>query len=459
MPQVLIKGSLHPGQAAIYNSPARYKVVAAGRRFGKSYFAAITLVQAAMMTEHRGFPLTADNGVFYVAPTFGQAKQAVWAKIHIISGGWVQNGGLIVNENVNDGWIELVSGRKIYIKGSDDPERLRGAGLSYVVLDEYADMKSYVWDEIIEPALMDVEGDALFIGTPKGKNHFYKLFMGALEKPVDSATGDNSAWEDYEAFNFKSDDNPFLSKKAVAKLRAKLSSRSRNLLRQEMEASFLSGGNSELKSVNFDVLPAAPAYDLGSIFVTVDLGGFSKDTNSKKISRRDPHVICVTLVIQDMWFVLEMQYGYWDTRETAQKIVLMLRKYPGCRLGIEKGALANAVGPYLEDYMREFSLYVTPEPLSHGNQRKVDRIIWALQGRSERGQIAFISDTTRIMGRPQASMPWIEWMQDQLDDFPDPLAHDDGPDALAYVDQMAKSNYVDDSDIEEWEELDKVAGY
>lgn len=446
---VSITGKLHPGQAAIYNSAARYKVVAAGRRFGKSYFAALTLIEAAMKMEHRGHPLNADNAVFYVAPTFGQAKQAVWAKIHILAG-LARNGGLIVNENVNDGWIELVSGRRINVKGADEPERLRGAGLNYVVLDEYADMKPHVWDEIIEPALMDVEGDALFIGTPKGKNHFYKIFMGALEKPVDMSTGNNDHWSEYEAFHFKSDDNPFLSERAVKKMRSN-PRKSRQTIRQEMDASFLSGGNSELKSANFPVIDRAPDWNLGSIFITVDLGGFSKSEGTKRIERKDPHVLCVTLVIQDVWYVLEMKYGYWDTRKTALYIVQILRKYPGARLGIEKGALMNAVGPYLEDYMREYSRYVTPEPLSHGNQRKIDRIIWALQGRAERRQILFV--------KSELVDPWIDWMADQLDDFPDPLAHDDGPDALAYVDQMAKSNYVDDSDIEEWQPQDLVSGY
>jgi predicted phage terminase large subunit-like protein len=443
--EVLIKGTLHPGQAAIYNSPARYKVVAAGRRFGKSYFAALTLIQAAMATEHRGIPLTPDNATFYVAPTFGQAKQAVWAKIRIIAG-FKHQGGLIVNENVNDGWIELVSGRKIHIKGADDPERLRGAGLNYVVLDEYADMKPHVWDEIIEPALMDVEGDALFIGTPKGKNHFYKIFMGALMKPVDDETGDNEHWQEYEAFHFKSDDNPFLSARAVKKMRSN-PRKSKAVIRQEMDASFITGGNRELKSENFPILAVAPSYASGSIVITVDLAGFKKQDGSKKILKTDEHVICTTLAIEDRWYVLDMQHGHWGTREVALKIVNTLRKYPGARLGIEDGALSNAVSEPLNDYMRSFSRYVHVDPLKHNNQRKVDRIIWSLQGRSERGLIAFIKGD------------WNEWMAEQLDDFPDPLAHDDGPDALAYVDQMVVSNYVDEHDAEEWQPLDLVSGY
>jgi hypothetical protein len=307
-------------------------------------------------------------------------------------------------------------------------------------------MKAHVWDEIIEPALMDVNGDALFIGTPKGKNHFYKIFMGALEKPIDENTGDNEKWADYEAFNFKTDDNPFLSEKAVA---AKRKNSSRNTVRQEMDANFLSAANSDLKSSNFPIIPFAqvPPLDSGSIFITVDLAGFKKQEGTKKIIKTDESVICVTFVSRDYWYVLDMLHGHWDVRKTAQYIANATRKYPGSRLGIEKGALMNAVGPYLDEYMREFNLYVTPEPLTHGNARKVDRIVWALQGRSERRQISFVKGD------------WNDWMADQIDDFPDPLAHDDGPDALAYTDQMARANYVVESDIEEWQELDPVAGF
>ena len=211
------KVSLHPGQAAIYNSPKRFKVAVAGRRFGKSHFAALMLGVEALKSEHTSkssgttYPLTIEHGVYYVAPTFDQAKRIMWPKLQEVLG-YERLGGFIRKENVNDGWMELISGRRIYIKGADNPHSLRGIALSYVVLDEYADMKPFVWDEIIDPALMDVEGDALFIGTPKGKNHFYKLFMAAAHQ--------EQGYEDWEAFHFKSLDNPFLNPKEIERMMA-----------------------------------------------------------------------------------------------------------------------------------------------------------------------------------------------------------------------------------------------
>ena len=429
--------SLHPGQAAIYNSPARFKVCAAGRRFGKSHFAALMLGVEALKTTDRGYALTIEHAVYYVAPTFDQAKRVMWPKLNELLG-HVKTGGLIVNSNINDGWLELISGRRIYIKGADNPDSLRGIGLSFVVLDEYADMKSNVWEEIIDPALMDVEGHALFIGTPKGKNHFYGLFMGALERLP--------GYEDWEAFHFMSTDNPFLKKKELDRM-LNDPNRSREIVRQEIEASFISGSGKTLKPGWFAIVESLPGTDKesGSWFITVDLAGFTK-VRGKPNVRLDESVICATYVTNLCWYVHTIRHGYWDVRETALQIVTMCKEYQG-RLGIEQGALLNAVGPYLEDYMREFGRYVNVEPMRHGNTKKIDRITWALQGRAERGRIKLIKGD------------WNEWFLDEIADFPDPLAHDDGPDALAYVDQMATISYVTDHDIEEWEPLDLDSGY
>ena len=96
--------------------------------------------------------------------------------------------------------------------------------------------------------------------------------------------------------------------------------------------------------------------------------------------------------------------------------------------------------------MRTYGRYVTPEPLKHNNQRKQDRITWALQGRSERGKI-------KLLRESKNDELWVAWFCDQVDDFPDPLAHDDGLDALAYVDQMAKANFESSQEVIE-EDID-----
>jgi phage terminase large subunit-like protein len=460
---------LHPAQIAIYNSPARFKAVAAGRRFGKSHYGAVKLSEEALKTEKwvgdRRYALTQEHGVYYVAPTFDQAKRIMWPKLFELLG-HEKDGGLIHNFNINDGWIQLVgSMRKIYIKGADNPESLRGIALSYVVLDEFADMKPETWDTIIEPALMDVLGEVLFIGTPKGKNHFYKLFMDALRHGI-GGPEPLEAFADWEAFHFKSMDNPFLDEKEVKRMMSK-SNRPAHVIRQEIEADFISGGGSVLKREWFKILDQVPGFysqatprigttnitptdprHEGHVYVTVDLAGFVPEGSSKRRIRSDETVIATVYVTQDAWYILDIQHGHWDVREVALRIIRTCSQRPSCRLGIEKGALANAIGPYLEDEMRRFNRYVTPEPLAHGGARKIDRIAGGIQGRAERGRISLIKGD------------WNDAFLEQCDDFPDPLAHDDILDAVAYVDQMAATFYHGDLNVQdEWEPMDLDSGY
>ncbi len=433
---------LHPAQAAVYNSNKRFKIVVAGRRFGKSHLAAYLLGIHAMMTETtlsdgRVIQLTQEHGVYYVAPTQEQAKRIMWPKLRQALG-YASRGGLIVNENTNDGWIELINGRRIYIKGADNPDNLRGIGLSFVVLDEYADMKSFVWEEILSDALADTEGGALFIGTPKGKNHFYRLFMGALEQPtVNRLSGQPEDWSDWEAFHFKSTDNPFLTDREILRMRG--GNRSFETVRQEVDAEFLAGGGKVLKPDWFQIVDRPPNEE-GSVYVTVDLAGFKRA--GSKILRTDESVVCITKVIDDIWYVLEIKHGHWDVRRSAFEILSALRKYPGARLGVEQGALREAVLPYLSEYMREFSRYANPEELRHNNTKKQDRIAWALQGRAERAKIKL------------CRAEWNDYFLTQAADFPDPLSHDDALDALAYVDQMSTVGYADADSFEEWAPLD-----
>src|SRR5699024_1351105 len=97
--------------------------------------------------------------------------------------------------------------------------------------------------------------------------------------------------------------------------------------------------------------------------------------------------------------------------------------------GIEKGSLHNAIMPYLEDKMRQLNFFIRISPLSHGGQRKTERISWALQGRMEHGKITLNPG------------PWTKKFTTQLLDFPNPLVHDDTLDALAYIDQISVNTY------------------
>lgn len=426
---------MHEAQKAIYKSPARFKVVAAGRRFGKSYLAAMTLILEALKTEHIALSGTkydlSIKEVWYVAPTFEQAKGIMWPLLKMLGR------EVIASSHENTATCTLSNGRRIAIKGSDRPDTLRGRGLSYVVMDEYAFMKKDVWDAIIQPALTDVEGSALFIGTPEGKNHFYDLFIEA----------EKIGLPEWEAFQFFSTDNPTLNKQEIENRRKTMSS---DLFRREHEASFDEGSGAVFKSEWWKIVDEAPGP--GSYYMAVDLAGFTTEGTVRKgvLKVRDEHAIAVARCGTWGWYVEDIIHGQWDVRETALRIMKAYRDYRPIAVGIEKGALKNAVLPYLEDEMRRLDVFFLPTDLTHGGKQKADRIQWALQGRAEKGRIYLADDPT-----------WTRQFIEQANDFPSPLSHDDLIDAVAYIDQLASVVYFEEEDYNQpaWVPLDEISGF
>lgn len=427
---------LHPKQEEVYHNKAKNKVVAAGRRWGKTRYAAMMLLIEGLKSKNDdGLSLDLAE-VFYVCPTFNQGKDNIWNML-IKLGGMASQGGVISSVRQNEGIIKLVNGRTIKIKGSDRPDTLRGVGLSFVVMDEYASMKPEVWDLIISPALTDYDGAALFIGTPDGKNHFYELWTEAYKLQE----AGNDQWA---AFQFNSSDNPHLKKDVIERKRQTLSAQA---FRQEFEASFTAGGGGSFKEehLRYADEPDQP----GNMYIAIDLAGFGKGDGMIKsaIKKLDEHAISVVEVSPSGWFVHEIIHGRWDVRETALRIIKAAKDYRPVAVGIEKGIAYNAVLPYLEDEMKRMSIFPVISPMTHGGQNKINRIVWALQGRAERGRLTLKKDA-----------PWIRPFIDQWLDFPNPMAHDDLLDSLAYIDQISQTNYNINLEVDDYEPLDSWIG-
>lgn len=113
----------------------------------------------------------------YVAPQLNQAKDIAWV--------YLKEYTAFLSPKINESelWVELPGGARIRIYGADNPDRLRGIYLDGVVLDEFGDMDPTIWTQVIRPALSDRKGWAAFIGTPKGKNTFHKLWVEAEDDP------------------------------------------------------------------------------------------------------------------------------------------------------------------------------------------------------------------------------------------------------------------------------------
>lgn len=183
--------TLHDTQKIVALDPHRFRVLSCGRRWGKT-----TLAIDQMKAR-----LTIPNSrVVYVAPTYQQARDIAWEQL---KRDLVQAGK--VNESRLE--IDLVNGSKMFLRGWESIETLRGQKFDLIVLDEVAMMRNFWlnWQEVIRPTLTDTKGEALFISTPKGFNHFYDLF------------GLQAKDEDFKSFHYTTYDNPFIPKEEVDK--------------------------------------------------------------------------------------------------------------------------------------------------------------------------------------------------------------------------------------------------
>jgi len=162
---------LSQAQANIAQDTHRFRVVIAGRRFGKTHISIRELCKVAR---------NPAKEVWYVAPSYRQAKQIVWKKLkHKL-----QDLRWIDKANESELTIILKNGSTISLKGADNADSLRGVGLDFIVLDEFADIDPTAWFEVLRPTLSDKQGSALFIGTPKGiGNWSHDMYQMSLEQP------------------------------------------------------------------------------------------------------------------------------------------------------------------------------------------------------------------------------------------------------------------------------------
>jgi len=205
--------TLRWAQGEVFHSEKRFRVLVAGRRFGKSYLSCIELLRAAISRPGETY--------FYCAPTYRMAKDIAWKEIKkLIPREWIKS------KNETDLKIELINDSLIELKGTENAMALRGRSLAGVVLDEAAFMDSEVWFQVIRPALADKQGWALFISTPDGTaSWFYDLWCYVPDDPT----------EEWKRWCYTTIEGGNVPSEEVEAARAQLDTRT---FRQEFEASF-----------------------------------------------------------------------------------------------------------------------------------------------------------------------------------------------------------------------------
>ena len=212
----------HPGQVAIHESGARFKVVNCGRRFGKTLMAVNELLKFAL--EQR------EVLCWWVAPTYKQSKIAYRLMRKALA-------SILSGKNEAEMRLELINGSVIECRSCDKPDNLRGEGLHLLVVEEAAMIPDGTWFGVLRPMLSDTNGRAIFISTPKGRNWFYVMYQRGLD-PLQA---------DYESFTRPSSSNPYIDPEEIETARQDLPE---DFFEQEYMAVFRDNASAAFKGID-----------------------------------------------------------------------------------------------------------------------------------------------------------------------------------------------------------------
>tara|TARA_Y100000385_G_scaffold85253_1_gene87484 strand:- start:653 stop:1909 length:1257 start_codon:yes stop_codon:yes gene_type:complete len=382
---------LHEAQQTVKDDEARWKILCAGRRFGKSRLGVQLCLEQAL-----------DGGrVWWVAPTFAIARVG-WRDVVAAASEFPKEAG--VNIKLGDMEVTFPSGGSISVKSADNPQRLRGEGLNYLVMDEAAFVREETWTEVLRPTLTENKGSALFISTPIGMdNWFYHLWEKA-----DTA-------EDWARFQYPTVSNPIIDPAEVESAREDLGEL---VFAQEYLAEFISEGAQIFRSSWFNyfkqgvgtIWADGKKYKESELqrFATVDLAVSTKES-------ADYTVISVFGYHSedDKLFMLDM----FRDRVEAPDIVPQIERMVGIHnlewVGIERAGYQLAI----VQFARRQGIKIKE---LRADKDKRSRAL-PLSAKMERGLVYFPKDAD-----------WVSEVERELLTFPIGV-HDDIVDTLAYA--------------------------
>lgn len=419
-----IKYVPHKHQKKLHDDNHRYKVIVAGRRFGKSVFARHHCLLNAIY----------NPGLYWIVnPTYRQGKQIHWVdlKKEIPP-------ELIDYKNEQELSIHLKNGSRIEIKGADNEDALRGVGLKGVILDEAADQKAKTWWDIIRPTLMDSKGWAIFIGTPKGFNWFHTIYQMGVK-------GSKNYDKEWKSWKFTSYDNTYLSKEEVDTAK---SQSDEDTFAQEYLAEFKIYKLAIYRNLDrkihviepFDI----PFYSMEwEIYRCVDFGYGAEPT------------VCLWVAVgpDEKWYVIDEYYEIKDTSDYHCGIILAKsQQYPS--------ATASYCDPANSQIIQEWQkkgVYLTPASRA-GNTNLSEWVKTGIDIINEKIKVSpmdkkpnlFIFNHCENFLKEMESYKWKE-ERDGTTRRPDKL-NDHGPDALRYfaLSYHGRQVYLPEKDNKNW---------
>ena len=341
---------LHPRQREIALDDARFKVAAAGRRFGKTRLGAAL----CMMTAGAG------GRAWWVAPTYPVA-QVGWRLIRRMA---LQIPSAEVRQA--ERIATLPNGGEIQVRSADNPDSLRGEGLDFVVMDECAFIHEDAWQEALRPALADRKGRALFISTPKGRNWFWRLWQ--------RCTDDND--HEWRGWQLPTAANPYIDPTEIEAARQGLPER---IFAQEFLAQFLDDAGGVFRRV----MDAATATERDGA-----IGGHEY-TFGVDWGRSSDFTAIAVLDVTNSELVALDRFNQIDYSIQLQRLTALYERFRPRAIVAE----ANSMGQPLIEQLQAQGLPVVPfTTTAASKQIAVDALALAF----ERGSIRIIPDATLI---------------------------------------------------------------
>ena len=384
--------SLHKNQKLVADDEARWKILCAGRRFGKTRLGVQLCIETAM----------AGKRAWWVAPTFSIARVG-WRDI--MMAGFDLANAMGVEVKMGDMVVNFPNGGFIAVKSADNPQRLRGEGLDFLVMDEAAFVKEETWTEVLRPTLTERKGSALFISTPRGMNNwFYRLWQDAEER------------EDWARFRFSTVDNPAIDPEELESAKREIGSLT---FAQEYEAEFVNEGTQLFRQDWFRYYQPAVRgakldglvyeFDNMSKFATVDLATSTKQTADYTVFTAFAHDTS-----ENKLFVIDMLRKRMEAPDIIPAMKKFYKKNNLEWIGVEKAGFQLSI----VQFARREGLQVRELKADKDKRSRA----MPLSAKLESGQVFFPDD------------PMVDWVHEaerELLTFP-LGAHDDIVDTLAY---------------------------
>jgi len=344
----------HPGQRAIMDLDVRFRVVAAGRRWGKSEMAANEALIYAL--ENPG------STIWWVSPSYDQSNDFGFDTIKP----WTPHETVADVKRTKPRALEFENGSRISFRSAEREDSLRGPGIDFLIIDESGSVPERAWTEELRPALADTEGDALFIGTPRGRNWFHKWFK----------RGQDPDRPDTASFQAPTSQNPHVADAEIADLKQQMPERA---FRQEHRAEFVDDTGGVFTNVRDAVaeydLPVPPADAGGSFRMGVDF------------ARLDDYTAIVVLDADGRLVAFDrLRETTWNRIET--RIEQLAEEYAPVSIAVDS-TRDNKIVADLE----ESGLNVDPVNFGSRKETLVDNLALALEG----GELTLSSDAPELV--------------------------------------------------------------